>query len=204
LAAIASDDYRCRDPPLSSLQPGVLRMRQLALTALIVASLCACSPPAPEPAAPSSTAAKPVPPAAEPKPAEAAVAKEVPEGECGEQSKVAADQRIANTARWTTASEQNNFGFDVFRGDSEKGEFKKLTKEPILGAGTSDETHKYEFRDDSIDPCKDYWYYVEGITTSGSHEKFTPTFRAPAKRRAVGSPAPVAPAAQAPATAPAH
>lgn len=181
-------------------------MRQLVLTALIVAALCACSPSTPEPAAPSTPAAKPASPAAEPKPVQAAAAaKEVPEGACGDQEKVAADQRVANTARWTTASEQNNFGFDVFRGDSEKGEFKKLTKEPILGAGTSDETHKYDFHDDSIDPCKDYWYYVEGITTSGSHEKFTPTFRAPAKRRAVGSPAPVAPAATpTPAPTPAH
>lgn len=161
-------------------------MRQLALSLVIVAALCACSPSAPE----SSTSAKPVPapvsaPAANP-PAQTAAtpAKEVPVGQCGDQSALPSDQRIANTARWTTASEQDSFGFDVFRGDSEKGEFSKLTKEPILGAGTSDETHKYEYRDDSIDPCRDYWYYVENISTSGTHEKFTPIFRAPAKRRA--------------------
>lgn len=164
-------------------------MRQLALTALVAAALCACSP-SPEPTAPAATPAKPAAPAAAPKPADSTAAapaappKEIPEGDCGDQSKLPPDQRIANTARWTTASEQNNFGFDVYRGDSEKGEFTKLTKEPILGAGTSDETHKYEFRDDTIDPCKEYWYYVEGITTSGSHEKFTPTFRAPPKVRA--------------------
>jgi hypothetical protein len=177
-------------------------MRQLALTALIAMALCACSPSTPESSAPPKPEAKPAAPAPAPaaadtiaKPAEGAApvaAAAVPEGACGDQSAVPAEQRIANTARWTTASEQNNFGFDVFRGDSEKGEFKKLTKEPILGAGTSDETHKYEYRDDTIDPCKEYWYYVEGITTSGAHDKFTPTFRAPAKRRAVGSPAPAA------------
>lgn len=178
-------------------------MRQLAVVTLIAAALCACSPSTPEPPA---TAKAPVAPApgAPAKPVEnaapAAPAKEIPEGECGDQSKLPADQRIANTARWTTASEQNSFGFEVFRGDSEKGEFTKLTKEPILGAGTSDETHKYEYRDDSIDPCREYWYYVEGITTSGAHEKFTPTFRAPPKRRAVGSAPGAAPA---PATPPA-
>lgn len=170
-------------------------MRQLALTALIVAALTACSP-SPQPPAASAPAAKTPPAAAAapaPKPAETAAApKEIPEGACGDQSAVAADQRVANTARWSTASEQDNFGFDVFRGDTEKGEFKKLTKDPILGAGTSDETHKYEYRDDTIDPCKEYWYYVEGITTKGTHDKFTPTFRAPPKRRAVGSPPPAA------------
>lgn len=131
-------------------------------------------------------------PAAEVAPADAAQASappppavpEVPVGQCGDQSAVAEDQRIANTPKWSTASELENFGFDVYRGDTEDGEFTRLTQSPIQGAGTSDEPHSYSYRDDSIDPCKDYWYYVEAISTSGGREKFTPTFRAPAKRRA--------------------
>lgn len=167
-------------------------MRLLALTVLI-AALCACAPSpsdtaAPAPAATPAPAAAPTPEA----PPVAAAEKEIPEGTCGDQSGLAPDQRVANTVRWTTASEQDNFGFDVYRGDSEHGDFTKLTKDPILGAGTSDETHKYEYRDDSIDPCTAYWYYVEGISTNGTREKFTPTFRAPPKRRAAGSAAPAA------------
>lgn len=99
------------------------------------------------------------------------------------------EQRIANTPRWATASEVDNFGYDVFRGDSEEGPFVKLNASPLLGAGTTDETTKYEFRDDTIDPCKDYWYYVESISTRGAREKFTPVFKAPAKRRAANVPA---------------
>jgi hypothetical protein len=170
-------------------------MRPAVVSVLTAIALAACSesqPPSPAspaaaPAAPASApAAKPEAPAAPA--AEAAASRPPPpEGDCGDQSHLPPDQRIANTARWTTASEQDNFGFDVFRGDSEKGEFKKLTESPILGAGTSDETHKYEFRDDTIDPCKDYWYYVEQISTKGVHEKITPTFHAPPKRRPRGS-----------------
>ena len=104
-----------------------------------------------------------------------------PEGDCGDQSALAPEERAANTPKWSLASEQDNFGFDVFRGDSEDGEFVKLNKDPILGAGTTDETQKYSWRDDTIDPCKDYWYYVESISTAGVHEKMTPTFKAPAK-----------------------
>ena len=103
-------------------------------------------------------------------------------GGCGSQAKVPPDQRVKNTAHWTTASEENTFGYDVYRGTSEKGPFVKITKTPILGNGTTPETHKYEFADDAIDPCKDYWYYVESIDTDGSREKFTPVFHAPAKR----------------------
>ena len=113
----------------------------------------------------------------------------LPPGKCGDQSKAPAAERVKNTAHWTTASEEENFGYDVYRGDNEKGPFVKLTKQPILGNGTTLETHKYEFADDTIDPCKDYWYYVESITTNGTREKFTPVFHVPAKRRADAAPA---------------
>ena len=165
-------------------------MRRVIVSALIATLLAACGQSeSPQPAAPAATtppastakSAPATPPAAD---KAAAATTPPPEGDCGDQSKLPADQRIANTARWSTASEQDSFAFDVYRGDGEKGPFVKLTKDPIPGAGTSDETHKYEYRDDTIDPCKEYWYYVESVSTKGSREKFTPTFHAPAKRRA--------------------
>lgn len=102
--------------------------------------------------------------------------------QCGDQSALDSAERVANTVRWTTASEQDNFGFDVYRGESEEGPFIKLTPNAMLGAGTSDETHHYEFRDDGIDPCKAYWYYVEDISTGGERSRFTPIIHARAKR----------------------
>ena len=118
----------------------------------------------------------------------AGAAEAIPAGKCGDQSKLPAAERVKNTAHWTTASEEENFGYDVYRGDNEKGPFVKLTKQPILGNGTTLETHKYEFADDTIDPCKDYWYYVESIATNGGREKFTPVFHVPAKRHAESAP----------------
>jgi hypothetical protein len=165
-------------------------MRLAAVSVLTAFALAACSQSEP-PAAPS-TAATPAP-ATTQKPADAApsgamMAKApLPEGDCGDQSKLPEDQRVANTARWSTASEQDSFSFDVFRSDTENGEFKKITPMPIMGAGTTDETHKYEYRDDTIDPCKDYWYYVESVSTKGEHDKFTPVFHASAKRRPRGA-----------------
>lgn len=106
---------------------------------------------------------------------------------CGPQTNVPDAERLANTLRWTTASEQDNFGYDVFRGTAEKGPFRKLTSKPILGNGTTDETSNYSYRDASIDPCKSYWYYVESISTQGERERFTPIFQAKAKRPALKS-----------------
>ncbi len=102
---------------------------------------------------------------------------------CGDQSKVPPAERVTNTARWTTASENDTFGYDVYRSDSENGKFVRITKKPVLGHGTTSETNTYEFVDDTIDPCKDYFYYVEEITTTGERSKFTSVFRAKAKRQ---------------------
>jgi hypothetical protein len=160
-------------------------MRPLFLLVPLIAALAACSDPKP----PAGKDTTPVVAAVPAKPADPAEAKPVetklPEvGACGDQSAVPADQRIANTPRWTLASQQETFGFDVYRGDAEEGPFARITSKPVLGAGTTDETHKYEFRDDTIDPCKAYWYYVEEVSTNGSRAKFTPVFRAGPKRRA--------------------
>ncbi len=86
-----------------------------------------------------------------------------------------------NTIRWTTASEVDSFGFDVFRGEREDGPFERLNAKPIAGAGTSDESHAYAWVDETIDPTKEYFYYVESISIDGVREKFTPVNRARAK-----------------------
>jgi len=84
---------------------------------------------------------------------------------------------IKNSIKWVTASELNNFGFDVFRGDSEEGPFSKINEHTIPGAGSTDTPNQYKYIDKSIEAGKVYWYYVESISMSGVREKFTPTFQ---------------------------
>ena len=92
-----------------------------------------------------------------------------------------ADTPYANTLRWITASEVDNFGFDVYRAESPDGPFRRVTKTPVPGAGTRDEPSKYAYTDDTIKPDIAYYYYVESISMSGQRENFTPTFKAPMK-----------------------
>jgi hypothetical protein len=80
----------------------------------------------------------------------------------------------ANTLRWTTASEVDNFGFDVYRSLAEEGPFDRITAEPIPGAGTVDEPQSYIYVDDTIDPAKGYYYFIESISIDGIREKFSP------------------------------
>ena len=84
------------------------------------------------------------------------------------------DEAFNNTLKWSTASEVDNFGFDIYRGDSEEGPFVRLNETPIAGAGTSDVPTYYEYVDDTIDPRRGYYYYIESISISGERERFTP------------------------------
>ncbi len=96
--------------------------------------------------------------------------------QCGDQSAVPKDQRQFNNIKWKTASEQDNFGYDIYRADSEDGEYDIINEDTIEGAGTTGNATSYAYKDDSIDPCKQYYYYIESISMDGEREAFTPKF----------------------------
>ncbi|HET9315503.1 MAG TPA: hypothetical protein VFQ51_07915 [Vicinamibacteria bacterium] len=109
----------------------------------------------------------------------------------------ASPKALSNTIKWSTASEVENFGYDVFRGDKEEGPFTKLNSRIIAGAGTVDEPRYYQYVDETIEAGKEYWYYVESVSLSGTREKFTPVFRSKAKDaegKVIASPSAEAPA----------
>jgi hypothetical protein len=129
-----------------------------ALTGLVACRSARPSPPAP--ALPSSAA---------PSPAPVATPSSLPTAE-----------RPHNTLRWKT-NDVSNFGYDIYRADSENGPFVKITAEPVPGTLKPGKVQTFEYEDDAIDPVREYWYYVESISLTGQRLKFTPTLKAPAK-----------------------
>ena len=133
------------------------------------AVLMACAGGAPPAPAPVEGAAPATAPSTEPQPS------------ATPQPAAAPTPPYRNTVRWSTASEVDNFGYDVYRGTSAEGPFERLTKDPIPGAGTTDEPQKYSFVDETIDPYVTYFYYVESISLAGERERFTPVIQAKPK-----------------------
>jgi hypothetical protein len=86
----------------------------------------------------------------------------------------------SNTLRWKT-NDVSNFGYDIYRAESEAGPFVKINARPVPGTLKPGKVQTFEYEDRAIDPRKDYWYYVESISLTGERLQFTPTLKAPAK-----------------------
>ena len=147
------------------------------VAALSTALQLACAaPPAPSPSTSAASSDSAKAPAAPPAPNTSAA------------SPAAETPDYKNTIRWSTASEVENFGYDVYRGDTAEGPWVRITANPVLGAGTTDEVQKYSYVDREIEPTRGYFYYVESISLGGVREKFTPVIAAKAKLPAAPTP----------------
>ncbi len=155
-----------------------MKLHRALLPPILVLALIAGACRSAAPAAPAPAPETASPAAAGERPAEAPSA--VTEETAAEET--AAEKKVrTNTVTWTTASELDNFGFDVYRSESPDGPFERINPEVIEGAGTIDEPQDYRYTDATIDPRTTYYYYVESISMAGVRERFTPVGKAPPK-----------------------
>jgi uncharacterized repeat protein (TIGR01451 family) len=69
--------------------------------------------------------------------------------------------------QWITASETENFGFQLFRSDAADGFYEKITPTLIEGAGTTSSEHRYEYFDAAAASGATYYYKLQDIDYSG-------------------------------------
>ena len=73
--------------------------------------------------------------------------------------------------KWSTESEINNLGFDLYRSESPDAQFVKINPAYIKGSGTDATPHDYRFVDESAVVGKTYYYYLETISFSGERDR---------------------------------
>jgi len=79
--------------------------------------------------------------------------------------------------KWVTESEQENEGFNVYRGTSQNAistqTAVRLNGELIQGHGTTSQQNIYSFQDsNSLTPNTTYWYWLETVNLDGSTKLF--------------------------------
>jgi hypothetical protein len=72
--------------------------------------------------------------------------------------------------RWTTESEINNLGFNLYKSEIENGIFEKVG-EFIEGAGNSSNKNNYSFTDPEVIAGHTYYYQLEDVSTNGKTKK---------------------------------
>ena len=73
--------------------------------------------------------------------------------------------------RWTTQSELDNAGFNIYRSETRNGEFKQVNAQLIEGAGTTGERNTYKWVDTSAKPGVVYYYQIEDVSFAGERQK---------------------------------
>ncbi|MBN2281537.1 MAG: T9SS type A sorting domain-containing protein [Candidatus Marinimicrobia bacterium] len=83
----------------------------------------------------------------------------------------AIQKQSAVVLSWTTESELNNLGFNIYKSTKETGDFVKINEALIQGAGNSTVQNKYTYIDAEVISGMKYFYQIEDVAQDGKTEK---------------------------------
>ena len=98
-----------------------------------------------------------------------------------------ADARDATIAgagpllRWAISNGDLVHGFQIFRSNTENGNYLLLNKDVVPSKENGKETANYQYRDNSAESGKSYWYYVGIVYNDGHKQPLTQPQKAIAK-----------------------
>jgi hypothetical protein len=88
--------------------------------------------------------------------------------------------------KWSTETEINNTGFNIYRLESEDGNDIKINSPIIPSKGSSTQGASYEFIDNDVQNRKTYWYKLEDIDLNGTSTMHGPASASPRMIYGVG------------------
>jgi len=80
---------------------------------------------------------------------------------------------------WSTESEIDNAGFNLYRADAENSEYTKINTSLISAKGSSIQGAAYEFTDNNVQNRKTYYYKLEDIDLKGTSTMHGPVSATP-------------------------
>jgi hypothetical protein len=75
---------------------------------------------------------------------------------------------------WSTESEIDNVGFNLYRSEAENGNYTKINASLVSAKGSATQGASYEFKDNNVQNRKTYYYKLEDIDLSGNSNMHGP------------------------------
>jgi hypothetical protein len=86
---------------------------------------------------------------------------------------------------WTTESEIDNAGFNIYRAEDEDGEYVKINNSLIPAEGSPTSGATYQFVDNDVKNRRTYYYKLEDIDLNGTSTMHGPVSATPRRVRSV-------------------
>jgi len=83
------------------------------------------------------------------------------------------------TISWSTESEIDNAGFNIYRAESEDGEYIKINAALIPAQGSPTQDAAYSFTDENVKNRKTYFYKLEDVDLNGTATSHGPVSATP-------------------------
>ncbi|MBC8230942.1 redoxin domain-containing protein [bacterium] len=80
------------------------------------------------------------------------------------------------TIKWSTETEIDNLGFNIYRSETKDGKYIKVNSKLIQSTVTDSFSHDYSYTDDNLKFGQTYYYYIEYVDFSGKKDK-SPLFQ---------------------------
>ncbi len=75
--------------------------------------------------------------------------------------------------KWTLANGMSVRGFQIFRGDAEGGPFALVNPLTIRSTAETEDPVNYQWRDNSAESGRTYWYYISVVYNDGHKQQLT-------------------------------
>lgn len=85
-----------------------------------------------------------------------------------------ASQEATVLVEWSTASELDTVGFNLYRADTPQGPFAQVNSELIPASSEPLTGGDYSYRDSAVQPGKTYYYELEEVQSSGGRDRYGP------------------------------
>lgn len=85
-----------------------------------------------------------------------------------------AGRQSSVVVEWTTASELDTVGFNIYRSEIKDGEFVQVNSSLIPAASDPLTGSSYKYEDQAVQPGQKYYYLLEDVDSSGTTTRHGP------------------------------